>query len=110
MRIKGWMGRADQTTKVKGMFVTPGQIAEIAARHPEIQKARLEVTSENNLDVMTLHCEVLADRHSSAAIQLAAAIAETMQTICKVRGHVEIVAPGSLPVDGKVIADLRKYD
>ena len=100
-RIKGWMGRADQTTKVKGMFVTPGQIAQIVARHPEIAKARLEVGSENNLDTMTLKIE------STKAT--AAAVAETLQSVCKLRGKVEIVALGSLPNDGKVIADLRTY-
>lgn len=100
-RIKGWMGRADQTTKIKGMFVTPGQIAQIVARHPEIAKARLEVTSENNLDVMTLKIE------STKAT--AATVAETLQSVCKLRGKVEVVALGSLPNDGKVIADLRTY-
>ena len=109
MRIKGWMGRADQTTKVKGMFVTPGQIAQVAGRHPEVLRARLEVASENNLDSMTLKCEVRGDRHSSAAQSLAAAVAETLQAVCKIRGHVEVVAPGSLPNDGRVIADLRSY-
>jgi phenylacetate-CoA ligase len=100
-RIKGWMGRADQTTKIKGMFVTPGQVAQIVARHPEIARARLEVTSENNLDVMTLKIE------STKAT--AAAVAETLQAVCKLRGKVEVVASGSLPNDGKVIADLRTY-
>ncbi len=100
-RIKGWMGRADQTTKIKGMFVTPGQIAQVVARHPEIAKARLEVSSENNLDVMTLKIE-----STKAA---AATVAETLQSVCKLRGKVEVVAPGSLPNDGKVIADLRTY-
>lgn len=100
-RIKGWMGRADQTTKIKGMFVTPGQVAQIVARHPEIARARLEVTSENNLDVMTLKIE------SSRAT--AAAVADTLQSVCKLRGKVEVVALGSLPNDGKVIADLRTY-
>ncbi|WP_290814204.1 phenylacetate--CoA ligase family protein, partial [Ferrovibrio sp.] len=100
-RIRGWMGRADQTTKVKGMFVTPGQIAQIVARHPEIARARLEVGSENNLDTMTLKIE------STKA--MAAAVAETLQSVCKLRGKVEVVALGSLPNDGKVIADLRTY-
>ncbi|WP_341913566.1 AMP-binding protein [Ferrovibrio terrae] len=100
-RIKGWMGRADQTTKVKGMFVTPGQIAQVVARHAEIAKARLEVSSENNLDVMVLKVEGRAAN--------AAKIAESLQAVCKLRGRVEIVALGSLPNDGKVIADLRTY-
>jgi phenylacetate-CoA ligase len=100
-RIKGWMGRADQTTKVKGMFVTPGQIAQVVARHPEIAKARLEVTSENNLDAMVLKIESTSGD--------AAAVAESLQAVCKLRGKVEVVALGSLPNDGKVIADLRTY-
>ncbi|HEX6958866.1 MAG TPA: AMP-binding protein [Ferrovibrio sp.] len=108
-RIKGWMGRADQTTKVKGMFVTPGQIAQVTARHPEIVKARLEVTSENNLDAMTLKIEVGQHVSVSDAAQLAKAVAETLQSVCKLRGHVEVVSAGSMPNDGKVIADLRTY-
>ncbi|MBX3456005.1 phenylacetate--CoA ligase family protein [Ferrovibrio sp.] len=101
-RIKGWMGRADQTTKVKGMFVTPGQIAQVVARHAEIAKARLEVTSENNVDAMVLKVEAKAGLDAAKA-------AESLQAICKLRGSVEIVASGSLPNDGKVIADLRTY-
>lgn len=101
-RIKGWMGRADQTTKVKGMFVTPGQIAQVLARHPEIAKARLEVTSSDNVDAMVLKVEAKAGLDAAKA-------AESLQAICKLRGSVEIVAPGSLPNDGKVIADLRTY-
>lgn len=104
-RIRGWMGRADQTTKVKGMFVTPGQVAQVVARHTGIGRARLEVTSVNNLDAMTLKVESLAK--DTAA--LAKAVAETLQAVCKLRGQVEVVAPGSLPNDGKVIADLRSY-
>jgi phenylacetate-CoA ligase len=105
-RIKGWMGRADQTTKVKGMFITPGQIAQVAARHGEIARARLEVTSQNNLDAMVLKIESKASGDSAA---LAKAVAETLQSVCKLRGQVEVVAVGSLPNDGKVIADLRTY-
>lgn len=105
-RIKGWMGRADQTTKIKGMFVTPGQIAQIVARHAEIAKARLEVTSENNLDAMVLKIEV---KIPGDPVGFAKMVAETLQSVCKLRGHVEIVAPGSLLNDGKVIADLRTY-
>ncbi|HYM30000.1 MAG TPA: AMP-binding protein [Candidatus Cybelea sp.] len=103
MRIKGWMGRADQTTKVKGMFVHPSQVAQVTARHPEIVKARLEVTSRDNIDEMTLRCEV---KDSSAD---AGAIAATVQAVCKLRGQVTFVRPGELPNDGKVIADLRTY-
>src|SRR5207302_4854665 len=103
-RIKGWMGRADQTTKVKGMFVHPSQVAQVTARHPEILKARLEVASHDNVDDMTLRCEV-----SGGNAALAAAIAATVQSVCKVRGHVILAGPGELPNDGKVIADLRSY-
>ncbi|MFC3676276.1 phenylacetate--CoA ligase family protein [Ferrovibrio xuzhouensis] len=101
-RIRGWMGRADQTTKVKGMFVTPGQIAQVAARHPDIARARLEVTSENNVDAMVLKVEVRGQVDAGA-------VAATLQAVCKLRGQVEVVAAGSLPNDGKVIADLRTY-
>lgn len=104
MRIKGWMGRADQTTKVKGMFVHPSQIAQVTVRHPEILKARLEVESHDNVDEMTLHCEVVADNET-----LAADIAATVQSVCKVRGRIVLARPGELPNDGKVIADLRSY-
>jgi phenylacetate-CoA ligase len=106
MRIKGWMGRADQTTKVKGMFVHPSQVDQVVKRHREIFKARLTVThdTEKN-DVMTMRCE--AGERSDA---LAAAIAASLRDVCKLRGEVEFVAPGSLPNDGKVIEDLRKYD
>jgi phenylacetate-CoA ligase len=104
MRIKGWMGRADQTTKVKGMFVHPSQVAQVVMRHPEIVRARLEVSSRENIDEMTLRCEV-----GGLDDALAAAIALTMQSVCKVRGHVALIRPGELPNDGKVIVDLRSY-
>ena len=103
MRIKGWMGRADQTTKVKGMFVRPEQVAEIARRHPELGKLRLVVTREGETDAMTLAAEAgwrdegLRNR-----------VAETLQAVTKLKGAVDLVAPGSLPNDGKVIADERK--
>ena len=106
LRIKGWMGRADQTTKVKGMFVHPSQVAEVARRHGEILKARLTVTHDaDRNDVMTLRSEV-RERNDS----LAQAIGATLRDVCKLRGEVEFVEPGSLPNDGKVIEDLRKYD
>lgn len=106
LRIKGWMGRADQTTKVKGMFVHPSQVDQVVKRHREILKARLTVThdAEKN-DLMTLRCET---RERSDT--LAAAIAASLRDVCKLRGEVEFVDPGSLPNDGKVIEDLRKYD
>ena len=106
MRIKGWMGRADQTTKVKGMFVHPSQVAEIVRRHPEIVRARLVVSHDaGTSDVMTLHCE-----SSTAAPALAAAVESTLRDVCKLRGDVRVVPPGSLPNDGKVIEDSRRYD
>ncbi len=107
VRIKGWMGRADQTTKVKGMFVHPSQVAEVLKRHPEIAKARLVVTGEMANDVMTLHCETT---DPAAAAGLQAALAETIRDVTKLRGEVALVAIGSLPNDGKVIDDTRKYE
>jgi phenylacetate-CoA ligase len=101
-RIKGWMGRADQTTKVKGMFVRPEQIAEIGKRHPELGRLRLVVTREGEVDVMTLKCEC-----GSAGEALRNEIAMTLRTVTKLGGSVELVAPGSLPNDGKVIEDGR---
>ncbi|QFU17357.1 phenylacetate--CoA ligase family protein [Microvirga thermotolerans] len=102
MRIKGWMGRADQATKVKGMFVRPEQIAEIGRRHPEAGRLRLVVTREGEADVMTLNAEARSP-------ELAAALAATLQDLTKMKGRVVIVPPGSLPNDGKVIADERSY-
>ena len=104
VRIKGWMGRADQSTKVRAMFVTPGQVAEILRRHPEVRRARLVVEGEDGNDRMTLKCEA-AERPSGLAEALVASIRE----LTKLRGEIELVAPGSLPNDGKVIEDLRKY-
>ncbi len=105
LRLKGWMGRADQTTTVKGMFVRPEQVNEVVARHPEVAKARLVVDREGTLDVMTLHCET-----SAGGEGLSDAIAATIQAVCKVRGQVKLVAPDSLPNDGKVIDDVRSYE
>lgn len=99
-RIKGWMGRADQTTKIKGMFVHPQQIGEIVKRHGDIAKARLVVTRENDNDVMTLTCEGIDDSQIDA-------IAETLASVCKLRGTVLAAEVGSLPNDGKVIDDQR---
>ena len=103
MRIKGWMGRADQTAKVKGMFVQPGQIAEIAKRHPELERLRLVVTRAGEQDVMTLMAE-----SATPAASLVEALAATLQAVTKLRGEIKIVPPGSLPNDGKVIADQRE--
>ena len=102
-RIKGWMGRADQTAKVKGMFVHPKQIAEVAARHPELTRLRLVVGREAEQDSMTLMAECAAP---DAALE--AAVAATLQSVTKLKGAVKLVAPGALPNDGKVIADERK--
>ena len=104
-RIKGWMGRADQTTKVKGMFVRPEQIAEILRRHPEIAKARLTVSRSAEQDAMTLAVEA-----ANPTADLAMAVRETMQAVLKLRGTVEADIAGSLPNDGKVIDDIRKFD
>ena len=104
VRIKGWMGRADQSTKVRGMFVTPKQVSELLRRHPEIQRARLVVEGEAGNDRMTLKCEA-RERPAGLGEALVASIRE----VTKLRGEVELVAPGSLPNDGKVIDDLRKY-
>lgn len=105
MRIKGWMGRADQTTKVKGMFVRPEQIAQILARHPEVLKARLTVNRIGEQDKMTLAVEAAVPSK-----ELAGAVRETMQAVLKLKGEVEADLPGSLPNDGKVIDDIRKFD
>jgi phenylacetate-CoA ligase len=99
------MGRADQATKVKGMFVQPSQVAAVLKRHPEIARARLVVTREGDSDAMTLQCETVG-----GGAGFSAAVAESLQSACKVRGAVELLAPGSLPNDGKVIDDRRRYD
>jgi len=104
-RIRGWMGRADQAAKVKGMFVRPEQVAEIGRRHPELGRLRLVVTREGETDVMTLAAETAAPSDA-----LAATVATTLQSVTKLKGHVQLVSPGSLPNDGKVVADERKYD
>lgn len=105
VRLKGWLGRADQSTKVRGMFVTPSQIAQILRRHPEILRARLVVSREDQTDAMTLRCETRA-----AGENLGARIGESIREVCNLRGAVEIVPPGSLPNDGKVIEDIRRYE
>jgi phenylacetate-CoA ligase len=104
VRIKGWMGRADQSTKVRALFVTPAQVNEIMRRHPEIARARLVVEGEAGNDRMTFKCEVRARVEG-----LTQAIIGSIRDVSKLRGEVELVAPGSLPNDGKVIEDLRKY-
>ena len=103
-RIRGWMGRADQRTKIKGMFVDPKQIAELLRRHPEIGKARLVVTRNGERDAMALHVEPATARRPEAA-----AIEASLREITKMGGAVTLVDPGSLPNDGKVISDERDY-
>ena len=103
-RIKGWMGRADQTTKVRGMFVHPAQVAEIARRFPEVIKARLVVSGEMANDSMRLLVET-----ASSPEGLGQRISDMVRDVTKLRGTVELLAPGSLPNDGKVIEDARSY-
>ena len=102
MRIKGWMGRADQTTKIKGMFVRPEQVADFVAKHEEVSKARVIATREGEMDVMTVQVESPAEDPAPYTASVA--------DLLKLKGRVEIVAPGSLPKDGKVIDDQRVYD
>ncbi|SDC40415.1 phenylacetate-CoA ligase [Cupriavidus sp. YR651] len=104
IRLKGWLGRADQTTKVKGMFVHPGQVADVVRRHPEVRAARLVVTGSVGADTMTLHCDATHDDEG-----LARAIGESMREVLRLRGEVRFVSAGSLPQDGKVIEDARDY-
>ncbi|MFN9506600.1 MAG: phenylacetate--CoA ligase family protein [Rubrivivax sp.] len=103
-RIKGWMGRADQTAKVRGMFVHPGQVADVLKRHPEALKVRLVVEGEMAQDRMTLRVEC-----AESSPQLLQAIAQTVRDLTKLRADIEWVSPGSLPNDGKVIEDARSY-
>lgn len=104
LRIRGWLGRADQSTKVRGMFVHPSQVAEIVRRHPELARARLVVEGAMADDRMTLRAETSA----AHAEGLAERITQTIRDVTKLRGAVALVAPGSLPNDGKVIEDLRR--
>jgi len=111
IRLKGWMGRADQTTKVKGMFVHPSQVADIVKRHSKVMKARLIVDQRDGKDVMTLSCEVEDPEAATGRTDgLIAEITDSIQAVCKLSGEVGFAHPGSLPNDGKVIDDIRKYD
>jgi phenylacetate-CoA ligase len=103
-RIKGWMGRADQTAKVRGMFVHPSQVADVLKRHPELGRARLVVEGEMANDRLTLHAET-----ASAVEGLQAAVAASVRDLTKLRCDVQLLPPGSLPNDGKVIEDKRSY-
>jgi phenylacetate-CoA ligase len=104
-RIRGWLGRADQTAKVRGMFVHPGQVAEVLRRHPDAGRGRLVVEGEMANDRMTLKVEV-----AGAPEGLAARLADSIRDVTKLRGEVQLVPPGSLPNDGRVIEDARRYD
>jgi len=101
-RIKGWMGRADQSAKVKGLFVHPSQILEIGRRHRELRALRLVARREDEQDIMTLFAETAAPGDA-----LAREVAATLQALTELRGEVRLVAPGSLPNDGKIVADER---
>lgn len=103
-RIRGWLGRADQTTKIKGMFVHPGQIAQVLKRHPEVRRARLVVDNPELNDRMVLHCET-----EGGSDTLAQAIAGSMRDLTKLRSEVVFEKPGALANDGKIIDDIRKY-
>ena len=107
-RIKGWMGRADQTTKVRGMFIHPTQVATVISRHSEISRARLVVTRIENADVMTLQCQVASTGVDKTS--LASSIAESVRAICKLRAEIEFVNQDALPNDGKVIDDQRPIE
>ena len=102
IRIKGWMGRADQTTKIKGMFVRPEQVAALVARHDEISRARVIASREGERDVMTVQIEADGGEPDTYAGSVVEAL--------KLKGKIEIVDRGSLPNDGKVIEDQRSYD
>jgi phenylacetate-CoA ligase len=102
LQLRGWLGRADQTTKVKGMFVHPSQVAEIGKQHPELIRLRLVVSRHGEQDLMTLRAEAKTNGNG-----LCEAVGSTLQAVTKLRGAVEVVAPGTLPNDGKVIVDER---
>ncbi len=102
IRIKGWMGRADQTTKIKGMFVRPEQVAALVAKHDEISKARVIATRQGEMDVMTVQIEA-----ENGDVD---AYARTVAEVLKLKGKIELLAQGTLPNDGKVIEDQRSYD
>jgi phenylacetate-CoA ligase len=102
MRLAGWMGRADQRAKVKGMFVDPAQVIAIGKRHPELGRLRLVVGRAGEQDTMLLKAEAAGSDPA-----LAARVAETLAVLTKLKGQVELCAPGSLPNDGKTIADER---
>jgi phenylacetate-CoA ligase len=102
VRIVGWRGRADQTTKIKGMFVRPEQVADLVARSPEIKKARVNVSRSDNNDVMSVFLEIEGETNKDYD--------PIIKEILKLKGEVQIVSPGTLPNDGKVIDDQRTFD
>ncbi|MCP4333661.1 MAG: phenylacetate--CoA ligase, partial [Gammaproteobacteria bacterium] len=104
-RIKGWMGRADQTAKVRGMFIHPEQVNRVIKRHSEVIRARLVIDWQDGADQLSLQCETHSTDES-----LSGAIAESMRSICKLRSSVTLLEENSLPNDGKVIDDIRQYD
>lgn len=104
IRLRGWLGRADQTTKIKGMFVHPEQVAELSRRHPELGRLRLRVDNPDGQDCMTLECEC-----ATAPAGLAQTLQGSLREVTKLRGEITLVPPGSLPNDGKVIEDRRVY-
>jgi len=104
-RIRGWLGRADQTTKIRGMFVHPSQVAEVLRRHPQVRRARLVVDNPDGADRMVLHCECPNEGNG-----LAETLAGTVREVTKLRAEISICQPASLPNDGKVIEDLRSYE
>jgi len=104
-RIRGWLGRADQTTKIRGMFVHPSQVAEVLRRHPQVRRARLVVDNPDGADRMVLHCECPNEGHG-----LAETLAGTVREVTKLRAEINICVPATLPNDGKVIEDLRSYE
>ena len=105
-RIKGWMGRADQTAKIRGMFVHPEQVAKVLAAHPQVSKIRLVVDWVDEKDQMLLVCETTAKQDCKLVLSLT----DSLRKFCKLRGEIELVTPGSLANDGIVIEDVRQYD
>ena len=105
MRIKGWMGRADQTTKIKGMFVSPQQVDIISKRYPEILRSRLVVSRDGQQDVMTLKVEC-----NSLNSEVLEAISNTLTSVTKLKGNIEAVPKNSLDNDGMIIDDRREMD
>jgi phenylacetate-CoA ligase len=110
IRIRGWLGRADQATKVRGLFVHPQQIAAVVARHPEVRRARLVVSGEMANDQMTLLCETGGTLDGATAAELGRRIGESLREATQLRAEVRLVAAQSLPNDGRVIEDARKLD